>query len=144
MRVESAGGVFPSPTTVADFLEWDDWKVLGLISEGTAGNHGEILRSRKHYRMVFTTAEVVTDDEISEVEEIADRIEPHGCVVRDAEKSWYKSGSEEIRVWRTSGSVERSVPLQTLSPVVAGLIKINQRRLYVPERNRQAAEAAVR
>ena len=65
--LESAGGVFPSPTTVADFLEWDDWKVLGLISEGTAGNHGEILRSRKHYRMVFTTAEVVTDDEISEV-----------------------------------------------------------------------------
>ena len=142
--LESTGGVFPPPMTVANFLEWDDWKVLGQISEGTAGNHGEILSSRKHYRMVFTTAEVVTDDEISEVEELADKLEPHGCVVRDAEKSWYKSGSEEIKVWRTSGSSERSVPLQTLSPVIAGLIKVNQRRLYVPECNRQAAEAAVR
>ena len=142
--LESNGCQFPPPTTVADFLEWDDWKVLGLISEEKAGDHGEILRSRQHYRMVFTTTEVVTDDEISQVEELADKLEPHGCVVRDAEKSWYKSGSAEIKVWRTSGSSKRSVPLQTLSPVVAGLIKVNQRRLYVPEGNRQAAEAAVR
>lgn len=142
--LEGIGGVFPPPTAVADFLEWDDWKVLGLISQKAAGNHGEILSSRKHYRMVFATAEAVTDDEISRVEELANILEPHGCVVRDAEKSWYKSGSEEIKVWRTSGSTEISVPLQTLSPVVAGLIKVNQRRLYVPECNRDAAEETVR
>ena len=103
-----------------------------------------ILKSRKHYRMVFATAEFITDDEISEVEDLADRLKPYGCVVREAEKSWYKSGSEEIKVWRTSGGTERSVPLQTLSPVVDGLIKVNQRRLYVPECNRQNAEVAVR
>ncbi len=75
---------------------------------------------------------------------MSDPSEPYGCVVRDAEKSWYKSGSEEIKIWRTSGNAERSVPLQKLSPVVAGLIKVNQRRLYVPKRNRRAAETAVR
>ena len=94
--------------------------------------------------MVFTTAEVVNDDEISVVEELADKLKPHGCVIRDAEKSWYKSGSEEIKVWRTSGSSERSVPLQTLSPVVAGLIKVNQRRLYVPKEHRASAEDVIR
>ena len=142
--LESSEGNFPPPTEIADFLNWDDWKVHGLIAEGAGGNHGTILKSRKHYRMVYTTAEVITDNEISEVEELADKLKPHGCVVREAEKSWYKPGSEEIKVWRTSGGTKRSVPLQTLSPVVDGLIKVNQRRLYVPEINRQAAEAAVR
>ena len=142
--LESTGGIFPPPTAVDDFLGWDDWKVLGLISEGRAGDHGEILRSRKHYRMVYATPEIVTDDKISEVEELGDKLAHFGCIVRDAEKSWYKSGSEEIKVWRTSGSTKRSVPLQTLSPVVAGLIRVNQRRLYVPECNRQAANLALR
>ena len=141
--LKSNGGVFPPPTAITDFLGWDDWKVLGLITEGKGGIHGEILRSRKHYRMVFTTAEVVTGDELSEVEILAQELGPHRCVVRDAEKSWYKTGSEEIKVWRTSGGAKRSVPLQTLSPVVAGLIKVNQRRLYVPDSNRPAAEAVV-
>lgn len=142
--LKSIGGKFPPPTKVADFLEWDDWKVHGLISEKMGGIHGEILRSRNHYRMVFTTSEVINDDEINEVEELATEIESHGCVVRDAEKSWYKSGSEEIKVWRTSSGTERSVPLQTLSPVVAGLIKVNQRRLYVPKDNCQAAKRTIR
>ena len=142
--LDNAEGKFPPPAEIADFLKWDDWKVHGLIAEGAAGNHGSILKSREHYRMVFATAEFITDDEISEVEDLADRLKPYGCVVREAEKSWYKSGSEEIKVWRTSGGTERSVPLQTLSPVVDGLIKVNQRRLYVPECNRQNAEVAVR
>ncbi len=78
------------------------------------------------------------------VEELATKLESHGCVVRDAEKSWYKSGSEEIKVWSTSGGAKRSVPLQTLSPVVKGLIKVNQRRLYVPKEHRASAEKVVR
>lgn len=142
--LEDIDGVFPPPTIVDNFLEWDDWKVLGMISQGRSGEHGRILQNRKHYRMVFATAEMVTDDEMDIVEELADKLKPHECVVRDAEKSWYKAGSEEIRVWRTSGGGERSVPLQTLSPVVKGLVRVNQRRLYVPEYNRQVAEKAIR
>ncbi len=141
--LKSNDGVFPSPNEIAEFLAWDDWKVLGLITERKGGIHGEILSSRKHYRMVSTTAEFATDDEISEMEKLAGELAHHGCIVRDAEKSWYKSGSEEIKVWHTSGGAKRSVPLQTLSPVVAGLIKVNQRRLYVPDGNRLAAETVV-
>ena len=50
----------------------------------------------------------------------------------------------KLRYGAPRGGTKRSVPLQTLSPVVDGLIKVNQRRLYVPEINRQAAEDAVR
>ena len=142
--LEPTGGVFPLPGDIGDFLDWDDWKVLGLISEEEGGGiHGEILSSRTHYRMVFTTAEVVSPEDVAGVEELADTLKPYGCVVRDAEKSWYKSGSEEIKVWRTSGGAKRSVPLQTLSPVVGGLIRVNQRRLYVPNNSRNDAETLV-
>lgn len=137
------GGLFPPPTEIDDFLKWDDWRVLSLIAAGEGGEHGRILRERKHYRMVFNTAEVMADGEFDLAEKLEERLKPLGCVARDAEKSWYKSGSEEIKVWRTSGGTPRSVPLATLSPVVGGLIKVNQRRLYVPESNRKAADAII-
>ncbi len=141
--LKSTYGVFPPPDEVDKFLEWDDWRVLGLISEKKGGDHGKILRKRKHYRMVFSTPEVVNPDGIGKVAELNDKLKEYECVVRNAEKSWYKSGSEEIKVWQTSGGTKRSVPLQTLSPVVDGLIKVNQRRLYVPERHRSKAESLV-
>lgn len=137
------GGEFPPPTAIADFLTWDDWKVLGLIAAGQGDEHGEILRERRHYRLVFETAEVMTEDEFDCAEALENELKTLGCVVRDAEKSWYKSGPEEIMVWRTSGGAPKSVPLTELSPVVKGLVKVNQRRLYVPKDHRQAAEMII-
>lgn len=93
--------------------------------------------------MVFSTSELATCDEIKKAEELKRKLDKCECVVCDAEKSWYKSGSEEIKVWQTSGGTERSVPLQTLSPVVRGLTKASQLRLYVPENHRSEAERTV-
>ena len=114
------GEQFPPPSQIAEYLAWDDWKVLGLLGHGNGGVHGEALRSRKHYRMVYSTAEVASAEELNAVEELADNLAPHGCVTRYAEKSWYKSGSEEIKVWRTSGGLSHAVPLEAMSPVVRG------------------------
>jgi len=138
------GGLLPPPTAIADFLEWDDWRVLGMIAAGEGGEHGGFLRERRHYRMVFNTSEVMAESEFELAERLERELEPLGCVARDAEKSWYKSGSEEIKVWRTSGGTPKSVPLATLSPVVKGLIKVNQRRLYVPKANRKEAESIIK
>lgn len=135
--------VFPPPTRIADYLAWDDWRVLGLLAQGKGDVHGEALRARQHYRMVYSTAEIASAEELEAVEDLADTLVAHECVTRDAEKSWYKSGSEEIKVWRTSGGVRQAVPLQALSPVVKGLIKVNERRLYVPSAERSAAAAEV-
>ncbi len=136
-------GVFPPPDKIGNFLEWDDWKVFGRISDHHGGEHGRFLRERRHYRMVYSTSEKATVDEISEIDEIQDRLTKSNCVVCDAEKSWYKSGSEEIRVWRISGGSGYSTPLQDLSPVVNGLIQVNQRRLFVPEDCRLLAEQLI-
>jgi hypothetical protein len=142
--LKPSDGLFPPPTAIADFLEWDDWRVLGMIAAGGGGEHGGILRDRLHFRMVFNTSEVMAESELELAERLERELAPLGCVARDAEKSWYKSGSEEIKVWRTSGGTPKSVPLATLSPMVKGLIKVNQRRLYVPKANRKEAESIIK
>ncbi len=134
---------FPPPTNIAEYLQWDDWRVLGAIAAGAGGIHGNILRDRDHFRLVFTTAEMMTDDEAERARDIEAELAQIGCVSRDAEKSWYKSGPDEIKVWRTSAGPARSVPLATLSPVVRGLTKVNQRRLYVPLKNRDEARKII-
>jgi hypothetical protein len=141
--LKESQGTFPPPTEIKKFLEWDDWRVLGMLAAGGGGEHGEILKDRRHYRQVFETTEIADDGQFEFVEELEKKLGHLGCVARDAEKSWYKSGSDEIKVWRTSGVVPRSVPLATLSPVVRGLIKVNRRRLYVPAENRQAAREII-
>jgi len=44
--LKDRGGVFPAPTEegIKDYLQWDDWKVLGRIAEDRGGSHGQILR----------------------------------------------------------------------------------------------------
>lgn len=141
--LKPTNGLFPPPDEIDEFLKWDDWKVLGMISGGEGGKHGQILRERKHYRMVFSTSEFAKVHETAEAEELEGRLGEHECVVCDAEKSWYKSGSEGIKVWQTSGGDVRSVPLQSLSPVVEGLRAVNQHRIYVPANHRSEAERTV-
>lgn len=137
------GGTFPVPAAVAEYLRWDDWRVLGAIAAGDGGVHGEILRNRKHYRKVFGTSETMSAKEFDLVEKLEQMLKGLGGVVRDASKSWYKAGADEIRVWRVSGGAPHTVPLASLSPVVKGLKEVNQRRLYVPPENRDKAAAVV-
>ena len=46
---------FPPPTnaaTLESYLHWTDWRVLGLLQEGKGGDHGAIIRERKHFKKV--------------------------------------------------------------------------------------------
>lgn len=63
-------------------------------------------------------------------------------VVIPAEKSWYQP--KDLVSPRSESGTGKSVPLSTVSAVVAGLKPINQRRLYVPPRQKEAAIAALR
>ncbi|MGH6872687.1 MAG: HD domain-containing protein [Rhizomicrobium sp.] len=141
--LKESGGVFPLPSSVGKFLEWDDWRVAGAIAAGHAGPHGKMLKDRMHYRKVFNTSEVMGQKDVEVVSELTEKLAPLGGVLRDASKSWYKAGPDEIRVRCTSGGIVRVVPLASLSPVVSGLKAVNQRRLYVPTANRAKAEVIV-
>lgn len=64
---------FPPPTSkqyVEDYLCWDDWRVLGLVGEGKAGDHGRILKERRHHRAIFETPEIPTPDDQDLAKEI--------------------------------------------------------------------------
>ena len=119
-------------------MDWDDWRVLGGLAANRAGPHGKILACRGHHRLVHSTSEVPSDDELASFERYHETLRECQPVKVDAKKSWYKFQREEIRV-RASGS-RRGKPLARSSPVVNGLKTVNQRRVYVPVRYRSRAQ----
>jgi hypothetical protein len=42
-------------TGLKRYLEWDDWKVLGMLSAGEGEEYGERLRKRNQYRLAYRT-----------------------------------------------------------------------------------------
>ena len=141
------GGTFPQPNSreaVQEYLNWDDWRVLGAIAEGKGGEHGEILKQRNHYRRLRETPEVPSIDDLEWIDGLLQELKILGAVRRDAGKSWYKfhQVNDEILVLKESGRRRgKSVaPLSQLSPVVKGLKSVKQSRIYIPEGNRKEAE----
>lgn len=144
---EEGSGTFPPPTSEEDlkaYLEWTDWKVLGLLQSGGGGDHGEALRRRQHYRKVYETVEVPSIEELRKVEALVSKLRELEIFVDKAEQSWYKFGDQDIRiVKRTLGGSERVIPLAELSNVVRELKPILQRRIYVSPEHRAAAENVI-
>jgi hypothetical protein len=55
LKKESGIEAYPPPNTpeqLKSFLEWDDFRVMGLLARGEGGEHGERLMTRNHYRLV--------------------------------------------------------------------------------------------
>jgi hypothetical protein len=141
------GGTFPPPDSaenIREYLNWDDWRVLGAIAEGKGGEHGEILKNRNHYRKLRETPEVPSIDDLEWIDSLLPELEALGAVRRDAGKSWYKFQqiNDEILVQKESGRRQGDgvVPLSQLSPVIKGLQTIKQSRIYIPEKYRQEAQ----
>ena len=87
---EDTGGVFPSPTsyeTLDEYLKWDDWKVVGEISLGTCGEHGEFIKERNHHRCVWNTTEVASDENLQLLENYKSILGNLVAFVGDASKS---------------------------------------------------------
>lgn len=136
------GGTFPVPDSlrgVNAYLKWDDWKVLSEINSATGSSDAEALRGRNHLRQVFSTPECPNEDDLRRFGTAESELHGLDPVPRDAGKSWYKFQKEEIRLLVRSSGTIKSVPLAERSPVVAGLRTVEQKRLYVPEANRNKA-----
>jgi len=77
------------------FLEWDDYRVMGLLASGHGGEHGRRLMSRNHYRLVCELEESEgTVTELSESTVKNDAIvQELGSLVRyvcQPKMLWYK------------------------------------------------------
>jgi hypothetical protein len=137
------GGRFPPPTKegIGAFLKWDDWRILGTIDSGGGGAHGKILKERNHYRCVYETPETPTSDDLARFDEIDKELEAIPRIGVPAEKSWYQP-KRDILVNVRDGTGEGRPHVERLSqrsPIVAGMLPINQRRIYVPADQRKDA-----
>jgi HD superfamily phosphohydrolase len=127
-----------SPENIDDYISWDDWRVLGLLSQGKGGDDGYALRKRKHHRCVFYTSEVPTEAELDQSNEALKKLSKLKPFVDEPEKSWYSIGESDIMIER---NVEEVQPLSTFSSVVRGLLPIRQRRIYVSLEDQKEAES---
>lgn len=137
---------FPPPNSqnsLQQYLAWTDWRVLGMLESGSGDEHGEILRTRRHHRMVYDTPDVAGPEEIEKLEALHDRLGKWVAFVGKAESSWYKQQGQ-IQIARERSTTQRLVPLSEFSSAVKGLKPSNKRLLYVPLEQADEAKAVVR
>jgi HD superfamily phosphohydrolase len=83
-------GKFPPPVgeDLKNFLEWADWRVLGLLADGKGGEHGRRLRTRDHYRLAYSSPESSDRHEIAYTESLKQKLGTLVVSVEEAAKSW--------------------------------------------------------
>jgi HD superfamily phosphohydrolase len=138
-------GVFPPPTAerIMDFLRWDDWRVLGLLADGSGGEHGQRLCHRDHYREVYRTPESPTPKDLKTLDKVRTKLGPLLAAEDSAEKSWYKVDKTDIPV--ASDTAGRPVrPLSAFSAVIRSLKPIRRVILFSRPESKEEARELVR
>lgn len=123
----------PDEAGLKNYLEWDDWKVLGRIAEGQAGDHGRRLRERDHYRLVFSTPESASLEDLERLTQVRDKLGDLVVYETAADKSWYKVNQTEIPVEMEQGNPK---PLSVLSAPVMNIGASRQVLLYSTNQNK--------
>ncbi len=138
---------FPPPTSkkhIEDYLKWDDWRVLGMITDDNAGDHGRILMERRHHRAVFETPEIPSRADQEFAKEIQEALGDDVGFVDCASSSWYKFESADVPLLLRPGEGdEKLTALSTRSSVVSGLRAVERTRIYVPLDKKEQARKAV-
>lgn len=125
------GSCFPRPVDaeLREYLKWDDWRILGLLSEGKGGEQGDRLKARNHYRRIHQTQEVPDEKDLRNLEAVKAKLGDLLAAEEAASKSWYKTGPTDIPV--VDDLDEKSIkPLSDYSNVVKNLQTNNQVLLY--------------
>jgi len=144
---ETQNQTFPPPTSeenIDSYLSWDDWRVLGLLSQGKGGEPGRILCNRQHHRCIYSTPEVPDENDLDKASEILEKLSDLVGFVDEAKKSWYSIGEEDIMIVKQRGMQEDVLPLSSLSSIVRGLVPVRQRRIYVSAVNKETAEEMIK
>lgn len=144
---ETHNRTFLPPTSeenIDSYLLWDDWRVLGLLSQGKGGEPGWILCNRQHHRCIYSTSEVPDENDLDKASEILEKLSDLVGFVDEAKKSWYSIGEEDIMIVKQRGMQEDVLPLSSLSSIVRGLVPVRQRRIYVSAGNKETAEQMIK
>jgi uncharacterized protein len=138
------GGHFPPPTEpgLRDYLDWDDWRVLGLFAAGEGGQHAKRLRERDLFREIRHTPAYPEKND----DKLLDRWRRQLGALLAAEipskRSWYKVDNTDIPVVTEDANLVVR-PLSYYSPIVKKMETMRQVRLYVKSDDRQKAEELI-
>lgn len=138
------GNQFPAPvgSGIDEYLAWDDWKVLGAFSEGNGGEHATLLKERNFFRMVWETPELPNEQDYERLAEAESALASLHPVRREAGKSWYKVGVDDLPISASHPGGETK-PLSMCSAVVKDMKPSRCVRLYIRIEDRQEAKSRV-
>lgn len=139
------GSALPDPSTpegVDQYLTWDDWRVLGKLSDGEGGEHGRCLRERDFYRIVWSTPEFPNENDDEKLSKVEEKLADLSPVRREASKSWYKVGPSDLPVSPNPGG--KSQPLSMRSTIMQHMEPTRLVRLYVSNASRKEAERRIK
>lgn len=144
MKALLPGGHFPRPigSELDEFLRWDDWRVLGLLSEGKGGEHGHRLAAREHFRMIYHTPEVCSAKDLIRVENIKHKLGDLLAADEPASKSWYKKGIADIPILSEIRQ-NQVLPLSQYSKAIERMQANNQTLVYVRPEQREEAKKRI-
>ena len=138
---------FPLPTSPAslrEYVKWDDWKVLGHIADGEAGDHGQHILQRDLYKSVKQTNEAMTQTEMDLIDTIIQKLGSLVGFVSDATKSWYSLGDQDLQIVPNDTTLPQpGRPLSQFSRVVANLSPVAKQSIYVHPSNRMEANRII-
>jgi len=138
------GGKFPAPDAkeLKEYLNWDDWRVLGELSNGGGGEHGKRLATRDFYRLVYETPEFPSESDEAQLDKLAAALGNTLALRSEAGKSWYKLGDTDLPV-AALNSGENSRLLSQCSTIVGNMKPTRRTRLYVRAEDRAKALAEI-
>lgn len=106
---------FPRPDSKEElekFLEWDDYRVMGLLAAGKGGEHGQRLMTRNHYRLVceLEESEATVTDLGASIKRNDAIVGALGAVVKFVQNTktlWYKTTpASELVLVENDGKTE--------------------------------------
>ncbi len=130
-------GFFPTPEGeegLKKYVDYDDWKMFGLLKEGYGGENGRIILERNHDRCIYQTTEVPDDKDLEKFRDLYEHFKGDISFDDSPEKSWYKTGKEDIMILcDPNEKSEKLEPLSKKSSIVKTMQPIKQKRIYVKE-----------
>ena len=137
LRKMLPGGCYPPPygTDLDRFLDWDDWRVFGILS-GMNGGAAERIRRRRSHAEAYCTTETPDAAELHLLHQARDVLgDLLSCELVAHQSSWYQP-AEDILVQTRTASAKR---LSEFSRPISALAPHQQTRLYVRRDDRERA-----
>ena len=138
------GGHFPLPagSELREYLDWDDWRVLGALAAGKGGDHAKRLRERDLFREIRHTSAYPGKKDDKLLSQWRSQLGSLLAAEIPSNRSWYKVDDTDIPV--VSEDTKLFVrPLSYYSPIVKKMEAMRQVRLYVREQDRIKAEEII-